>query len=215
MESNPPQPYFQPVFEAPWYDKQPPWSWKIADTPPFKSISLSGSMTDREVGSMVAVLCDDLEVDQNSNASVVFAELNNLNFFCMNGGLAILEGSTTLISPGCCSGIQDWWELHGVLKCESPWMGHDPDPWCEFLENDNVRFWAGGGISGKQIGPSVLFSQQQVRDEIMRFHNHLQGTMQRLHEWLTSADCQQTDSIVDKFGQSFAITTDEPLYFTN
>ena len=169
-------------------------------------------MTDREVGSMTAALCDPLELSPSCDALDVFDALNELDCFGLRGGVAVLVDSQIVVSRGCCTGIEDWRELHDILKCESPWMGHDPAPWCEFPDQNSVRFWADGGGSCQHLGPTVLFSQTQIAEELQQFHNALLGTVQRFRQWLAVAGCRCTDSLVEKFDQSLAITSHEPLY---
>ena len=105
---------FRPVIEAPWYENEPLWPWQVADIPAFTHIPLNGAMTDFEVGSMVAALCNPLELEPHSEASTVFRELNNLKDFSLSGGLEIVKGSTLIIEPGCCSAIEHWRELYTV-----------------------------------------------------------------------------------------------------
>ena len=92
------------------------------------------------------------------------------------------------------------------------WMGHDPDPWCEFLSNNIVRFWSAGGISSERRGGHVDCSMQFVSDELANLQPALERIMRQLRNWLLLTDSPNTDKIVDTFGQSFAITTEVPLY---
>lgn len=52
------------------------------------------------------------------------------------GGL-VFEHNGVVIKPGCCSEFQSWKEIFARIdKKESVWMGHDPQPWFEFKENN-------------------------------------------------------------------------------
>jgi hypothetical protein len=207
-------PQFQPVTEAPWYEVDPPWPWPIADIPAFTEFPLNANMSDREVGSMVAALCDPLEIESSSDISAYLHALADLDCLNLRGGLALIEDSGIIMSRGCCTGVEDWRELYEIRDQQSPWMGHDPDMWCDFPDEKTVQFWSSGGTTGEQVGPMVSYSQSQVADELQRFRNSLTKAAERFGQWLESVDCKCTDALVDKFNQSFAVSVNDPLYKT-
>ncbi|GJF26866.1 hypothetical protein [Streptomyces sp. HO565] len=57
------------------------------------------------------------------------------------GGLRIRDTATGItVSPGCCSGLEDWRDWLGLMNGEEPWVSHDPTPHIEHL-GASVRLW--------------------------------------------------------------------------
>lgn len=199
---------FQLATEAPFCDSKPPWQWKTAELKAFERFPLGGHLSDSEIGSLVAALCDPLDLAPQTATEQILEALASLDRFSLAGGLRITDGDKVIVSFGCCCGLEQWRELFSILEFQSPWMGHDPDPWCEFLENDIVRFWSSGSISGMQLAPSIEFSTQRVADELAALEASLHATLSRLHDWLSAIGSPHRDTISDTFGRSFSITTD-------
>ncbi|TWU43619.1 hypothetical protein Poly51_62740 [Rubripirellula tenax] len=115
------QPLFQLATEAPWSESEPPWQWPTLDLPPFTHFPISIRLTDDAIGSLVASLCDPLDLKPQTNSHLILEELASLDSYCLRGGLRITLGDEAIISHGCCCGLEDWRELFSVLDRESPW----------------------------------------------------------------------------------------------
>jgi len=66
-------PELHPIAEAPYFKDVPPWPWPIADCRSFSFIRLSGDMTDLEVGSVMAQLVGDNNVESKSTTAGLLA----------------------------------------------------------------------------------------------------------------------------------------------
>ncbi|WP_417750123.1 hypothetical protein [Rosistilla oblonga] len=208
------QPLFQLATETPWSEAEPPWQWPTIDTPSFTHFPISIPLSEHAIGSLVGALCDPLDLKPRTNTQRILEELADLDSYSLPGGLSITVDGERVVSHGCCSGLEDWRDLLSILDSKSPWMGHDPDPWCEFLDNNIVRFWSTGGTASERSGMHIDCSMQLVSDELANFQLVLEHTMDQLRDWLLLTGASQANKIVETFGQSFAITTDVPLYKT-
>jgi hypothetical protein len=66
-------------------------------------------------------------------------------FLTAAGGLQVRDSTVgTVVTPGCCAGLEDWHDWAQVLTGDSPWLGHDPGPEVEFV-GDDLRVWQDGG----------------------------------------------------------------------
>lgn len=157
---------FQLAAEAPWPDTDPPWQWATLDMPPFTHFPISLPLSDDGIGSLVASLCDPLDLKPHTDTHRILDELASLDSYSLRGGLRIMLGDQAIVSHGCCSGLEDWRELFTILEGESPWMGHDPDSWCDFLSNRLVRFWSAGGVSAERHGGHIDCSLQFVSNRL-------------------------------------------------
>jgi hypothetical protein len=200
------------VVEAPWFDGSPPWPWPIAALPPFQHFRIHGDMTLEETGSLVAALADPLEMAPGLSAQDALRQLAELEYFGLSGGLAVSASGRFVVRPGCCSGLEEWREWWAIRDRQSPWMGHDPTPWCQFLGDGLVRFWSGGGYTHDEIEPHVDLSTEGVAESLENVHADLRAVLGRLADWLGMFGCAEAETMLTKFDRSFAISTTRPAY---
>ncbi|MDX3487395.1 MULTISPECIES: hypothetical protein [Streptomyces] len=116
--------------------------WPVAEGTSSRFTALSGNLTSAEVGTalMLIARCNDIDPDPGAGddrpprpadplASFLHGLLTFDDLFA-SGGLRVVDGSTGVtLLPGCCSGLEDWRGMYGVLDgTGSPFLGHDPDP---------------------------------------------------------------------------------------
>ncbi|MBA0053287.1 hypothetical protein E0L36_21140 [Streptomyces sp. AJS327] len=68
-------------------------------------------------------------------------QLTRVEHLLIPGGLRLRDPATgRTITPGCCSGLEDWPEWTELFDGEVPWLGHDPTPQVE-LRGTTAYFW--------------------------------------------------------------------------
>lgn len=148
-------------------------------------VELSPATSD---GEIALVLLQLAEYNRSNGRMAVLtpAELAAAEKLVLPGGIAIHAG-TSAIFPSCCSGLEDWHEWKDLLSAKvSPWMGHDPAPWAEFVDG-HIRFWPDGGLddnerSGQAIELSEAATQralEQVEADLVGFRSRLSAFCQR------------------------------------
>lgn len=202
----------QAVIEAPWFDGSPPWPWPIAALPAFKHFRIHGDMTLEETGSLVAALTDPLELSPGVSVPEILRQLSELEYFGLRGGLAVSASQQFVVRPGCCSGLEEWREWWAIRDAQSPWMGHDPTPWCQFLGDGVVRFWSSGGYTQDEIEPHVDLAMERVIESLEIVHADLKAVLGSLGNWLSSLGYADAELLLSKFDRSFAISTARPAY---
>jgi len=200
------------VVEAPWFDGSPPWPWPIAALPPFQHFRIHGDMTPEETGSLVAALTDPLEVAAGLSTQEILRQLSELAYFGLPGGLAVSARGRFVVRPGCCSGLEEWREWWAIRDGQSPWMGHDPTPWCQFLGDGLVRFWSSGGYTHAEVEPHVDLPMGRVIESLEHVYDDLRAVLGRLGDWLGRFGCADAETLLSKFDRSFAISTKRPAY---
>ncbi|MEM6751715.1 MAG: hypothetical protein AAF630_01815 [Cyanobacteria bacterium P01_C01_bin.38] len=132
----------QAVVEAPYNENEPLYPWAVADYKPFSFIRLSGKMTDGEVGLVFAQLVDYNDILSEGSANDVLHRVIQAPSLVLPGGIQARAANNKVISPSCCCGLERWRDwLRFMKKGQSPWLGHDPNPWVEKVK-ELVRVWS-------------------------------------------------------------------------
>lgn len=88
------------------------------------------------------------------------------NGLIMSGGVLFYE-SDKEIYPGCCCGLEDWYEVYGELELrESPWLGHDPFPVFEY-RGEHVIVWEDdciGKYAAKKTKQGLTCIEYKIED---------------------------------------------------
>jgi hypothetical protein len=197
------------VFEAPWFEGAPPWPWPIAEREPFSWIPLSAESTDAEVGSFFARLVTDnsiaLAVDPSAILDAVVAEEE----LVMPGGLSI-QTFPMVFGPGCCCGLEGWREwVDLVTHGTPPWLGHDPWPWAERVE-DQIRVWADGGSSQERTGTHVDLERSFFIQALHAVRVDLVGFLDRAAEWSISHSFPRSRELAQRLDTAFQIRAPIP-----
>ena len=119
------------------------------------------------------------------------------------GGFAVVDRGR-VIAPGCCCGLETWRDWLGVVRTRrSPWMGHDPAPLVEVLE-DSVHVWTDGGLTGKPKGESpIVFSRHEFEKSVQLAANDLSEFEDQLRTWLFVHAKRYWKGIANHFRQIF------------
>lgn len=193
------------VVEAPWYEGSPLWPWPIPTVVPFSQIVLSSTTPDLDIGLVVAQLVS-YAGNLDPTGDNVLARLTMQKSRILPGGLRLISADGRVISPGCCCGLETWREWWAFLSTgDSPWLGHDPDPWIESL-SDVVRVWSAGGLSSTEDRFAIELTREEYENALQRVTNELQGFLLRLHAWATTNGVPDPVAFVKKFDKWFHIS---------
>ncbi|WP_244872140.1 hypothetical protein [Catellatospora sp. TT07R-123] len=118
-----------------------PVPWPVAPLAPLSWLVLNGECVSDQVGLFVAALVVHVERPAGAGPAETVDALLAEESLIVSGGLRVMDTDTGMaVTPGCCSGLEDWRHWSELLSGESPWMGHDPAPRVEFLD-DRLRVW--------------------------------------------------------------------------
>ncbi|WP_052350495.1 hypothetical protein [Paenibacillus gorillae] len=125
------------VIQNPYFE-QPSWITKVE----YKETAyLSRFSTPEDATLFLTLLCGYNNIDVDREPAEVLNELITFDEVVISGGIAF-EDKSKVILPGCCCGLESWREvLEAVLSKKNVWLGHDPYPTLEFV-NNSVRVWS-------------------------------------------------------------------------
>lgn len=130
-------PRVRAVITAPCFE-QPSWLSKVEY---HEAVYLSKNSSAGDVVLFLTVLCGINELDINKEPNEVIKELINMDEVTLSGGIAF-ESQSKVILPSCCCGLEQWKEVReAVVNKKAAWLGHDPFPSIEYLD-ESVRIWS-------------------------------------------------------------------------
>jgi len=198
-------PELHAVVEAPWFEGSPPWPWPIADRKVFSFMRLSGEMTHAEVGSIMAQLVKYNQVEAEPTVGGLLSGAIAAEGLILSGGIEVSAGERE-IRPGCCCGLEGWREWLACMKSgESPWLGHDPDPWIEWADAV-VRVWSDGAITSSRERFAVEFERERFVAELGRVEEELRAFLPRVAEWAREVAFPDPMALCRKLDECFKIT---------
>ncbi|HVZ70743.1 MAG TPA: hypothetical protein VHJ20_00075 [Polyangia bacterium] len=179
--------------EGGWVDLPPkPW-------PNF--VRLSGSASDSDIALLLAVASSYGRGEELTAATpnALFEKFPHV----LPGGIAVVASDRSIF-PSCCCGLETWPEWTKVVKTgASPWMGHDPSPLVEVVE-DGVRVWTDGAMGDKPAGEQpVVFSRAAFAAALDRAIEDLEGFVPLLRRWLGLHAPDRAKGLTAKFKSTF------------
>jgi hypothetical protein len=198
---------FTPVVMRTIVETRPEWP-VLGEEPPYL-VRLTAEATDEEVGSLVWQLAqyNGIPVEDRMPADLIQA-IATAPSIVLPGGVAVRDDTGREIVPGCCAGLEEWREwLAFELTGQTPWMGHEPDPWLEHA-GDYIRVWSHGELSeGAKSSPyAVEVSLEEFRRALAGLQHDLGGFLRALRAWAERHAPEQADSLVARFDEAFEIT---------
>lgn len=199
------------VIEVPAVAGVSPPPWPVEAMAPGSWLVLNAGCTDERVGLFVAALADQIEVPSPGGRYEVVNALLVEELLIAAGGLQVRDSITgTVVTPGCCAGLEDWRDWAQVLIGDSPWLGHDPGPEVEVV-NDDLRVWQDGGpnrFRGRWAGVHVDLPHRVLPRLLNGVQRDLIGFLNALTGWATRVGLQQQGTaLVQAIDKDFAITT--------
>jgi hypothetical protein len=187
--------------------------WPVADPAAVHLLALSGRMAPTESGTAMAVLTsyndgghEEREGSEDSAAGRV-GHLMTAERVIAPGGLRIRDTATGVtVSPGCCSGLEDWRDWLGLVNGEEPWLGHDPTPHIEHL-GASVRLWPDEDHPRENFIDLPLAQLPELLDSV---RDQLVGFLAAVEGWAAQHAPALAARLVAKLDEDLAISAPLP-----
>ena len=122
--------------------------------------------------------------------------------FIAPGGLIARE-NTFILFPGCCCGLEawrEWGQLH--QGANSPWLGHDPDPWID-ISNEIPILHNGNSAAPKQLKTTY----EDIKSAFEKSEKELEAFTKNFESYLRRQELGKVDVFIRKFRNSFYVDT--------
>ena len=175
--------------------------WPVADCKKFRSIRLSGNMTDLEVGLIFAQLVNFNDLESEGDTNNLLHRVIQANTLNLPGGLQVISADK-VINTGCCCGLEMWRNWSRFLKTgQSPWLGHDPSPWIEKRKN-LICVWS--DRKGKTF--HIDFERSKFEAELSKVQQDLSGFLARIEAWAGRVGFPEPSKLSHKFDECFYVS---------
>jgi hypothetical protein len=191
--------------------------WPVSAPADSPYLVLSGDLTPGDVGTAMAVIVscngdilgkDGYEVPKGPGPAWAIQRLMLAECLVAPGGLRVRDtGWGLTVNPGCCFGLENWRDWNEIADGQSPWLGHDPDPWAEHL-GSKIRIWPGKVRAGEAIpaaGPPVDIPAGDFLGLIAGAHQKLQDFLDLLEPWALPLAGQAATGLAPAFAAHFRI----------
>ncbi|MEV7729090.1 hypothetical protein AB0P15_30810 [Streptomyces sp. NPDC087917] len=182
--------------------------WPVADPPPGPLLTLSGRLSPREVGTVMAVLTSYNKgghgrPDRDPEGGVEqLRRLVEAESVIAPGGLRIQDTVTDVTaSPGCCFGLENWRDWLELMTGEEPWLGHDPAPRIEHA-GSLVRLWPD---SDDPAGLPMEIPLSDLPVTLGSVRNDLRDFLTLVERWAADHAPTLAPALVAKLDESLAI----------
>ncbi|MEV0644473.1 hypothetical protein AB0I28_04350 [Phytomonospora sp. NPDC050363] len=173
---------FRAVVEVPWtpLEARPPWP--VTDMPLGSWLTLGPDCRDGDFGLFLAILAAPLDIAPSAAPAEIAAALLAEECLLIPGGIQVHDDSAgQSISPGCCSGLEDWRDWKSLLQGNEPWLGHDPTPEFAFLAG-HFRLWQDGGAA-RATSSCVDIPRADLTAHLAAVHNDLAAFRDAFSTW--------------------------------
>ena len=195
-------PTLRPVAEAYHFrDNPPPWAWLTTEPGTFTQLFLSDETTPAEVGAIIATEVYHLQLELGPTAAEWLDPLLASGPLSLTGGVVASDGENE-VRPVCCCSVISWREWQRfATDGSSPWMGHDPTGWAEWV-GDVARVWPNGGYTKTREGDPVEFARERFVSQLVRVECDLMGFLDRVEEWAATVGYDNPPAVRRAFAES-------------
>lgn len=192
-----------------------PWSQTNCLAP--DHMRVHPAMSDEDIGFVIACLLRSREPYQKTDAKHAFQEIIDGYGLIWFGGIRTVDEENGLvINPGCCCGLEGWWEwLKFVTEGGDygPWLGHDPNPGVEQTPW-GYRVWSGlpEGFRELEVLPDdvkqyfIDFQGDELKSQVEQVQRDLIGFLEAVRVWAFKIDPELAEALVQKIDEQFSIT---------
>ena len=99
-----------------------------------------------------------------------------------------------------------WREWQDFLKTnKTPWLGHDPSPWIEQVD-DVIRIWSDGGLGDSMKNAFKIEVKRSAFEQALQaVERDLLGFRFCIESWCESLGFEQSSELAEKIKQCFQI----------
>ena len=127
---------------------------------------------------------------------------------CVISGGLIASKDEFLLVPGCCCGLEGWAEWKGIEPgADSPWLGHNPSPSIEALDQLVVLHSGGGIVSATSHNPpdKLEVTYAELNAAVAQAERDLTAFMSGLRNHLLEEYGPSGDKLARKIAGWFSI----------
>ncbi|MEU6632117.1 hypothetical protein ABZ905_28130 [Streptomyces parvus] len=192
------------------YDAPDVALWPVADSSNDHLLPLSGRLSEREIGTAMAVLTSYNKSDDGvpargpETSAGQVSQLLTADQVIAPGGIRIRETSTGVTAPpGCCFGVENWRDWLEFMDGEEPWLGHGPARRTEHT-GTTVRLWPD---AEHLDGLTIELPLAQLPELLSSVQAQLVAFLASVREWATRYAAPLADALVTKLDEDLVITT--------
>ena len=140
-------------------------------------IEMTGNSTLNDINLFIASLLsfNELSLDSKFLDSLFIKDELALSRF-------IFKKDNISIRPSCCADFQDWTGVIQAIKTKkSYWMGHDPNPWFEF-KDEEIILWSDEKAINNTVY-SIQFTQQKFEQQLIEAKQELYSFWELVKQW--------------------------------
>ncbi|ULL17926.1 hypothetical protein DVH26_27760 [Paenibacillus sp. H1-7] len=185
-------PYTMPVITEPYHDS-PGWLDKPRTQKHF--VTLTSLSNEEDVELFLTLLLGYNRIDAELSFEAAFDTLFLEDGIAISGGIAFFENEQIYILPSCCCGLEGIFEMYeNVVNKQSPWLGHDPDPWIEYKENNTLVWSDSAGSMERMI--TIPYSHEELVQCIQKSMSDLMAFIDiPLYQWLSNRNPRVGDEM--------------------
>lgn len=185
-----------------------PSLWPITDLA--GHVPLSGCLTPGEVGTLMhVIMVENLGPSEawreGATPADLAEELLSMDGLIAPGGLQVHDSAAGLtISPSCCAGLEDWRGWAALPQGDAPFLGHDPSPWVEILD-DRFRVWPDDRPEQLAQDRFIDIPAAALAQLLQAVQRDLLGFMRAAETWALEVVPQYAPVLVELLDESFDI----------
>jgi hypothetical protein len=189
------------VIETKSLEGEPPWSISNSGE---NYIRVYAGASDEEIGSIMLAACltSSGEIIKETASDTLKAFISDEGFV-LSGGLVFKENGDIKVSPGCCNGLENWYEWLAVPNggCEI-WTGHDPESLIE-INNGKIKIWHDRTVKNESL--SIEFTVEELIERLEDIEKDLKGFVFRLRKWAKDLSPELENRVADHFAKNMNI----------
>lgn len=195
------------------YDASGFTAWPVADLPAHNLLPLSGRLSSAEIGTVMAVIAgyNNLASDEDvvePDGPEFLRRMIDAECLIAPGGLRIRDTVRDIdVNPACCFGLESWHEWLDVPHGGAPWLGHDPSPWIEHIDQ-TIRIWPDGGeqATPPPTGLPIEIPNTELPALLDAVHQQLRDFLGIVEPWTAVPGPSRTDKLTTALGRHLHIT---------
>ena len=138
------------------------FNFEFENITPFEHIIFTENFSENDASLFISSLLTFNDLSFNDEFITM---LNVKDELALPGGL-VFNNDKSILYPSCCAEFQDWSNnICEIKQKNSPWMGHDPTPYIEFLNTSFLVL----SDEDKETSFSIPFTL----DELVKFEKEI------------------------------------------
>ena len=173
--------------------------WTVLKDAPYY-IKLHAGINDEEIGLVMFGACHH---SIKETASETLKEFVSNKGFVLEGGLLYRENDEIKVAPGCCCGLENWYEWLEVPNGRvNIWTGHDPESLIE-INDGKIKIWQDS--EKKDENKSIEFTVEEMIEKLQNVEKDMKDFLFRLGQWTKYIAPELEKRVVNHFAKNMNI----------